>query len=359
MKAALTKALALGLATTFAPAAPAEGAHVACGDVITTAVTLDGDVGPCTTDAALTIVGPGGSLDLNGFEVSCDGTLDTEGIQMVGTGAHLQDGTVRDCRDGIEMLEGGGHTALRVRAIDNHEDGFDIDSDFNFVTKCVASNNGSGEFENEGFEVDGENNQLTKNISFDNHDDGFDLNGDRNVLRKNLAYDNAEDGFDVDGDKNIIGQNDSVENGGDGFEVEGDENLLRHNLAEQNEDDGIDLEYGDRNHIGKNLCEDNADDGITMEGDHNLVRHNQSEDNADDGFDIEGFDNVIERNRADHNGDNGVQVSGDGNEIRRNKSFDSDDAMVGGVDMFESNAGCASNVWFENKFDTANEGCID
>ncbi|HSA80692.1 MAG TPA: hypothetical protein VLE23_07695, partial [Geminicoccaceae bacterium] len=67
---------------------------VECGDVVTGVERLDRDL-ICTTpdDPALTI--DGGSLNLNGFTVVCDGT--SVGILLQGSGARLRGGAVTGC----------------------------------------------------------------------------------------------------------------------------------------------------------------------------------------------------------------------------------------------------------------------
>lgn len=105
--------IALGLVGSLGMAAgqPAALAQVSCGDTISGSYILTSSdpitAGPCTTNPALTITGPG-SLDLNGFEISCQDEFAQNGVVLEGEGAELRDGSVTNCVRGVRSLAAAG-----------------------------------------------------------------------------------------------------------------------------------------------------------------------------------------------------------------------------------------------------------
>src|SRR5262245_16313459 len=66
---------------------------VVCGDVITRAEKLTGNL-TCTTNPGV-VVQQGGSLDLNGFTLACNGTQ--VGVALSGVGTKLSNGVITGC----------------------------------------------------------------------------------------------------------------------------------------------------------------------------------------------------------------------------------------------------------------------
>lgn len=117
----------VGLPSPLGLVSPAEAVHVHCGMVITQSgadITLDSDVGPCTTDGII-IQADNVTLNLNGFDVFGDANTETVnvGIRIQGTQNQVvdcakpfdseppcspgrQDSEVRDFNTGI-FIEGG------------------------------------------------------------------------------------------------------------------------------------------------------------------------------------------------------------------------------------------------------------
>jgi len=137
---------------------------VVCGDTLGPGglFTLTTDLGPCATDAALTVNGPA-IVDLGGHTVSCDtGVVGFQiGIKIVGKGAALRNGRVTDCGWGVVVLGGGGHQ----------------------ITKVFSERNAAG------FYVGSAHNSLRDNgtVGVPGFSDGFFVQGDSNVLTGNMA----------------------------------------------------------------------------------------------------------------------------------------------------------------------------
>ena len=75
-------ALAFVSGTLAVMAAPASAAHVTCGQLVTTSITLDSNLGPCPGDG-LIVVADNVTIDLNGFTISAaNGAGDNAGISI-------------------------------------------------------------------------------------------------------------------------------------------------------------------------------------------------------------------------------------------------------------------------------------
>ena len=361
-------ASASGTASAFVPP---------CGQVIDGPFVLDGDLGPCPTGEALIVVGPGGSVDLNGFTVSC-ATAASDGILLDGEGAELSGGQVTGCDDGVVLAGAGGHTVRDVSSFLNFGDGFQVDSHDNVLIDDVAEDNAG-----DGFHVDGDENLLKRNDAIDNGDDGFDVFGILNKLTQSFAADNTDDGYDftghgneihkseasanddngyeIVGSFNLLGQDSAFSNGDDGFEIAGMSNQVRKCLSQENGDDGFDLDFfAFAAKLSQNEALGNVDDGFVGNGLENEYRRNRAFDNGDDGmeFDVDAFLSRVVKNVTEGNGENGIEVSGTSLTVLRNRSFDNDVTTVGGFDLFDANADCDDNSWRQNRFGTANQACV-
>lgn len=81
------------------------GFALACGDTITTKETLTANL-DCMTEPGLTIE-EGGSLDLNAFKVTCNGTQ--VGIRLNADKTSVSNGSVGNCQFAAIELNGSGH----------------------------------------------------------------------------------------------------------------------------------------------------------------------------------------------------------------------------------------------------------
>lgn len=109
-------------------AGPAAASHVACGDVVTSDVVLDANVGPCP-DGGIVIGADHVTLDLNGHRVfGTEAPGDGAGILVQGrTGVTVTNGTVSLFDAGVAILGGSGNRVTGIGAISNVGSG---DTDF-------------------------------------------------------------------------------------------------------------------------------------------------------------------------------------------------------------------------------------
>ena len=77
------------------------------------------------------------------------------------------------------------------------------------------------------------------------------MNGTENVLSRNVAADNGDDGFDLDGERNRLTRNEAHKNGAigepgnrNGFHVSNDFNALTGNVATENAEFGFVIDDG-------------------------------------------------------------------------------------------------------------------
>lgn len=158
---------------------------------------LGGDVGPCSTDPALTV--DSAKLDLGGFTVSCDSAFN--GIDVVRKKSEVSNGIVSGCNAGIAMAGAGKHAVKNVTARNNTALGFNVGSDGNKLISNTAKDNTS-----RGFLIaaGADKNELLGNMATGNGGTGFHIDAaNDNKLRGNLAVLNAVDGIRIaDGGSN-------------------------------------------------------------------------------------------------------------------------------------------------------------
>ena len=202
-------------------------AQIGCGSVILPGqkVKLEANVGPCTAaTGGITVVGPG-SLDLNGYAVTCLLGLEADdvpvGIHVVGEKAKIKNGSVLACRKGVQLVGDGRHKVIKVTAAVNHEEGFAIYTHRNVVKNSEA---------------------------LDNQEYGFNIWDIRNTVKRSLASGNDIAGFIVRTGENKLVKNESVDNGQFGFFVEmdaGGGNKFLRNLATGNGEDDLASDFVD------------------------------------------------------------------------------------------------------------------
>ena len=142
------------------------------------------------------------------------------------------------------------------------------------------------------------------NHAINNEDDGFEIESDRDdgTIVGNHAIANTFDGFNIGSSdsKNIkILRNRAFRNNSDGFDIEGDDLSIIGNRAETNEGDGFNLDDMDRAIVANNLARGNDEDGFEFDDtDDSTIRRNVALENGDAGFDFDGDANKLERNLA-------------------------------------------------------------
>lgn len=248
-------------------------AQVMCGDVITTHQVLTQDLSCPGFDPALTIQGPGGSLDMRRHTLSCAGS-NAGGIDVNGTGAVLKSGTVSDCSIGV-VLDGRGNRVLNGMILENNSiDGLDLFGSEHRVSGTTARNNAA-----DGFCIDGDGSSiLTGNHATNNGDSGFDtIEGDTYV--SNVANGNGAEGFKVR-TNNILNSNLARNNDTDGFSIIDNGSRLTRNSAQNNFDDGIDVDSGSLNNkLSQNTAADNGSADLEGNGGFDLEDDNTNCDN--------------------------------------------------------------------------------
>ncbi len=355
MRHSRTAALAASLAVlgTLALVSPAHAGHVSCGQVITRSTTLDSDLGPCPNNGI--IIGADHiTLDLNGRRVfGVPGFGDRAGIYLLRrTGVTVRNGTVSDFDGGVIIEGGSDNLVTGVHARNNvgrgtaaqrtlYGDGIAIlSSSDNRIVGNRATGNGPYAGIGVYSLVDADHPRETTGVSRNN------------VLDGNQIADNVRA---RDGSQN------NPESSGVRFEPGGQNNVARNNQIVRNGLDGLQIFSGPGGHlVENNLIHGNGffrtaarrGNGIT------LFRGNAN--------------NVIRNNRITGNADSGIWVQGPaganpgsvGNRIL-------DNYAVGNVvlpsiananfsphfDLNDRNPDCDANVWFGNRYRTANPPC--
>jgi hypothetical protein len=338
MVGVLILALAAGFYLMLSAGAPAHAQEVNCGDTITEEVVLQRDL-DCELGAGehgLTVQGPA-TLDLGGFNVSCEGNGGDSCVVLVGAGARLQSGGVHTGRrDGlfpdpassptpaVRVAGAGGHTVEGIDAFAGYEavasTCFVVESDGNRLQDNRA-------FGRQSFYVEGNDNFLTENTSLQSSDFAVEIRGANNHLLQNTLISGESTAILVDGPNNVIIGNQIAASppvGAAGiFLREGADftTVLGNTLTDSDE--------GDRK--GYELA------GINVSSDHNLITSNS-----------------VQELGAPSGLDHGIALreGATGNVVLGNR-------VTGAVtDLVDENRGCDDNVWLANVFETVNRPCV-
>jgi len=201
-------------------------------------------------------------LNLDGHTVRCftgvtpPTSLIGIGIQLIGEGAYLNNGSVTGCEIGVEVAgdDDGHHQVVNVQANGNGN-GFVVNSDNNHLANNVASGNTTDDsgLAGNGFTVFGSSNEFHNNTANDNTANngasagtGFVVLGSSNKFRNNTANDNTNMG-------------DSSSFSGNGFLLGITSSTLSNNTANNNGEYGINvIELATGNTLEKNKAFDNT-----------------------------------------------------------------------------------------------------
>ncbi|AWF81567.1 hypothetical protein BTJ40_12445 [Microbulbifer sp. A4B17] len=194
----------------FSAFLPISAKAVDCGDIVTLAEVLDQSLS-CTTNPAVTVVGPG-SLDLNGFTVSCNGSgvgIRLEGTAANLTGGALQDGVITNCGAGMVVL-GDFHNIVGVNVMDNQSLGILFPANNSNLIQSVIINNAGV-----GVVVTGINNNVSYNEVGQNEFEGIRLEdiASGSVVVNNHVYSSLNSGIVIESSNNLIAQNFVEDNG--------------------------------------------------------------------------------------------------------------------------------------------------
>ncbi|WP_445360154.1 NosD domain-containing protein [Microbulbifer sp. EKSA005] len=105
---------------------------VDCGDTITSPEVLDQDL-VCSTEPALTIMGPTGSLDMAEYTLRCDGSAVNSSFNSV-----IQSGIFKNSGTGI-FIAGDNNNVSSSSILDNLENGIQLEGNNNLIVSNEIS----------------------------------------------------------------------------------------------------------------------------------------------------------------------------------------------------------------------------
>lgn len=335
-----TMLLVLG---TFLGATPSFA--VMCGDLITDAQILTADLN-CMTDPAVRI-GEGGSLDMDGFKISCGSAAD--GVLLDGLGAKLSNGVISGCSFSGVRASGGKHKIERV-LVSSSGTGFSIISTGNKISNCAALNN-SGQ----GFYVPAPENSLSHLIARGNSGIGLEAGtGHNKITDVSIVANTAVTGMHVVGEGSKISKV-RISNANIGFSLSGNLNKVSEVTSLKHAFRGFDIS-GTGNQVKKSVASTTfalVGAGFAANGSNNSISGCRST-GATKGIIVSGGDNVVSKNKVFGAGDHGIELLGSNNSATGNFAVGS-----GTFDLFENISGCANDDVWEKNVGTRNDSCIE
>lgn len=354
--AALVTAGVVGV-TTSASATP-RGAAIGCGVTLTRSVVLHRDLTGCRSNG-LVIGADNVTLDLNGHTISGDGTLvqcpeaavcDRGVDNSQGhTGVTVKDGSITGFAIGLWIQGADANQARNLAVADNAFVGIlVIQSSRIELSRNHVFGNGIGT-EGAGLGlITSERSRVERNTVDHNGDAGLQaiVGSNGNVIEKNKVTDNPISGLSIDGNHNQVDKN-IVSRNGDDMIVAGDRNVVSRNRitdavgCPDGCGYGITFEHGVGNRftrnlvirakvgirvdafdspatgttIDLNLIRDAAGDGIDINPEHaglvsgtSLLR-NLVIGSGDDGIDVESAATTLTRNTTVRNADLGIEAT--------------------------------------------------
>jgi parallel beta-helix repeat protein len=255
----------LGSTLGLASAAYAAGTTVACGQVITTSITLTNDVGPCLGDG-LIVKGFSITVDMAGHTIKGAASDPASAIDQAGihldnvSGVTVKGGTVRGFFAGVLVKGGSGNTITDMKVFNNvglgttlYSDGIVLDGSTN---NKVTTNRVTGNGPYAGIHMinNASNNRVLRNFVADNHVPSIGLGpgGTDLALDSGIA-------LDSDSSYNVISDNQVLRNGFFGIKLAG---------VGTSHDQAINNTIKDNGNAGINA----GGNGHTVAG--NLIDHN-------------------------------------------------------------------------------------
>ncbi|WP_444935569.1 right-handed parallel beta-helix repeat-containing protein [Microbulbifer sp. JMSA004] len=292
---------------------------IECGDIITEPATLTEDL-TCSIDdpnsAALTIQGPGGSLYMAGFALTCSGLDQSNGIALTGSSGELSTGTINGCNDAIVLSDGGFHTVYGINIFFPLDDAIVVSSNSNAVIGNYTVGDGS----------------------------------------------DSDDGIDINGNYNYISQNSIESSGDEGMEIFGVSNTIIENTITGSDSDGVEL-YGNYNIFVSNTILNNDSTGIVIGGSSCTVSNNTVTGNGSSGILLQSLasNNGLSQNTSSNNGAYGIYVAGIdviGNSIVFNTT--TGNGIFDLFDLFEAeDCSINNNLWSGNIAGSTYPNCLD
>jgi len=285
---AVIRAAVLGLAT-----ASAISAQVACGDTVTTSVTLTADLDCSGT--GLTVGADKITIDLNGFTIDGDNGIGDLGIDngLGFDGVTIKNGRISSFDQGISIgtnAQKNVVTGVRIESCANQAVDLN-DSDLTKITKCTLINNGAG------IQVgdDATGTVIEKNVIIGSEQPGVLLLGSGNLVQKNQFTSNTEAVRVLNGGNRIVGNTVEISNG-DGIAVrDGLGSEVSKNTVLGSAGDGIEVKDAAGTLVTKNTLNGNAEIGINLVGasDNSQVTKNTARANRVYGMTIEDAADVL------------------------------------------------------------------
>lgn len=291
---------AIGAIALLACGAPAQAAHVACGDTITANTTLDGDLRACPGNG-VTIAAPGVTLDLGGHTV--EGAPGGFGVVARVPRVTVTNGSVGRFHNAVVLGPGSDYVVRDVTVYGSH-DGVLLPAVNRALVERVTArgNDGSGITAPTSRAVRIADNHVFENaggiggVGFD----GGALVG--NVVERNVFY-----GLRYGEVTNSAFERNTVRaNGGFGmlFEQASTGNVFTRNRVSENDGEGVLMsEDSSANFLERNRADRNRGSGFTLLGAGAALTRNSATRNGGLGFDLPLGAALSEHNRAHHNGD--------------------------------------------------------
>jgi hypothetical protein len=317
---------------------------VICGDVITDSQTLTGDL-TCVTNPGLTI-GDGGSLDMNGFKLTCMGT--GAGIVFNAPGGKLSNGVVTGCSGACVAGPAGKHKIERVLA-SSCGVGFTISNGGSKIKSCAAMNNAVG------FNVSGDGNALTQIVARGNTSGAVSMGGVGNKISDaSILGVASSSGIFVGGNQNQVSKV-RIARGATGLAVSGSNNKVSDVTSLKHTHRGFDIS-GNGNAIKKCVASGDvsADAGFHASGGTENTISGCRSMGSNTGIRVGGPTNVVSKNKVFGSIQYGIHVSGFQSVIKGNLAIGS-----GTTDLYEPVAGCANGDEWSNNIGTRNDACIE
>lgn len=265
MALSLRAATLAALCTTVCLAtASAASAQVACGDTITTSVTLTADLDCSGT--GLKVGADKITIDLNGFTIDGDNGIGDLGIDngLGFDGVTIKNGTISSFDQGISIGSNAQKnivTGVRIEACANQA--IDLnDSDLTKITKSLILNNGAG------IQVgtDATGTVVEKSTITGSFQPGVTLLGSGNVVQKNQFTANTTAVLVSNGGNRVVGNTVDISDG-DGIAVRGGSGSeVSKNVVIGSAGDGIEVKNAPQTLVTKNTLNGNSEIGINLVG---------------------------------------------------------------------------------------------
>lgn len=315
---------------------------VNCGDTITSKETMTADLN-CATEPALT-VGDGGTLDMNAFKVTCNGTAN--GIVLNADGASVSNGAVGGCSTSAIKLEASSHKVTAMQAF-NSPHGI-------YSTNSMAT----------GIKI--------KDSAVSAATDGIFLAGGGNAI-SGVSVSASSRGIHLVGDGNKVEDVTIIGDPSVGIALEGSDNKVA-NVRVAGASTGLYNDGGGNNKYGNIHSSDYSSYGMEVGGDGNQILASTAiAASGDYGVYLSsGMRNVVKKS-ATLAGLVGIETQSEEAEISKNRVFggiahgiraDSSNATItknvglgaGTFDFIDLASGC-SNTWSKN-IGTTDQACV-